>query len=129
MYSTRCLLISSTQNDSDQKCLSHLLLLQRKFPFNSGGNAIKSNLSCFLFRYEKNLVEARDLGVRKGLINGASMGIVWLIVFCAYALGFWYGTKLTLEDDYSIGNMIIVSAVQIFRSLINFKNGVIGLVF
>jgi len=54
---------------------------------------------------------ARDLGVRKGLVNGIGMGLMWLIIFGSYALGFWYGTELTIKEPeiYTVGNMIIVS--------------------
>ena len=39
------------------------------------------------------------------------MGLVWFVIFGAYALGFWYGAKLTREeaDVYSIGDVMIVS--------------------
>ncbi|XP_053373066.1 ATP-dependent translocase ABCB1-like isoform X2 [Mercenaria mercenaria] len=61
-------------------------------------------------RYNANLTEARDLGVRKGLVNGLAMGVTWLIIFGAYALGFWYGAKLAREESdlYSIGDVMIV---------------------
>ena len=63
------------------------------------------------FRYNDHLVEARDLGIRKALVNGFTMGLVWFVIFGAYALGFWYGAKLTREesDVYSIGDVMIVS--------------------
>lgn len=56
-------------------------------------------------------MEARDLGVKKGFINGLSLGVVWLIVMGAYGLGFWYGAKLTRDepDTYTVGVMTIVS--------------------
>lgn len=39
------------------------------------------------------------------------MGLSQCIIFGAYALAFWYGTKLTVEDPttYSIGKVLIVS--------------------
>ncbi|KAL4222180.1 ABC transporter B member 11 [Mactra antiquata] len=61
-------------------------------------------------RYDSNLVEARDQGVKKAFINGTTMGIVWLVIFGSYALGFWYGAKLAREESdlYSIGDVMIV---------------------
>ncbi|XP_053373101.1 ATP-dependent translocase ABCB1-like isoform X2 [Mercenaria mercenaria] len=61
-------------------------------------------------RYNANLIEARDLGIKKGLVNGITLGMVWMIMFLAYALGFWYGAKLSREEpeNYSIGNVMIV---------------------
>ena len=68
-------------------------------------------IDTFVFRYNVNLIEARSLGVKKGFVNGLSMGVVWLIVMCSYALGFWYGAKLTRDepDNYTVGTMTIVS--------------------
>lgn len=38
------------------------------------------------------------------------MGLVYLVVFCSYGLGFWYGSKLIREDsDYGVSNVLIVS--------------------
>ncbi|XP_067650527.1 ATP-dependent translocase ABCB1-like isoform X2 [Haliotis asinina] len=61
-------------------------------------------------RYSSNLQEAKAFGIRKGFTNGLSMGVVWLVMFSAYALGFWYGTKLVREEpqNYQAGKMIIV---------------------
>ncbi|XP_048246672.1 ATP-dependent translocase ABCB1-like isoform X4 [Haliotis rufescens] len=61
-------------------------------------------------RYCSNLHEAKAFGVRKGYTNGLSLGLVWLVMFSAYALGFWYGTKLVRDEpeNYQAGKMIIV---------------------
>nr|KAG5714213.1 hypothetical protein BaRGS_018430 [Batillaria attramentaria] len=61
-------------------------------------------------RYYDNLGEARSFGVKKGFSNGLSMGFVWLVIFGSYALGFWYGGKLTRDepDNYTVGTMLIV---------------------
>ena len=44
------------------------------------------------------------------MINGLMMGFVWIVINCAYALGFWYGWKLTIRNpaEYSAGTIIIV---------------------
>ncbi|CAF1379240.1 unnamed protein product [Adineta ricciae] len=59
-------------------------------------------------RYAKNLNEAKKSSVRRGIINGLTMGFMCLVIYCGYALGFWYGTKLTFEKEYDIGNVVIV---------------------
>lgn len=61
-------------------------------------------------RYRDNLGEAKAFGIKKGFTNGLSMGCVWFVIFAAYALGFWYGGKLTRDEptNYSIGKMLIV---------------------
>lgn len=60
-------------------------------------------------RYGKNLVDAYKYGVKKSMVSGGGMGIVFLIIFCVYALAFWYGSKLVREDEaYTAGRVLIV---------------------
>ncbi|CAF4068150.1 unnamed protein product, partial [Rotaria sordida] len=59
-------------------------------------------------RYEEHLRSAKLSGIRKGGLNGILMGIVWLLIFCVYALGFWYGAKLVRDEGFTIGGILIV---------------------
>nr|XP_033801594.1 bile salt export pump isoform X3 [Geotrypetes seraphini] len=60
-------------------------------------------------RYERNLLFAQRWGIRKGIIMGTFTGYMWLIIFLCYALAFWYGSKLVLdEEEYSPGNLMQV---------------------
>ncbi|CAF2677139.1 unnamed protein product [Rotaria sp. Silwood2] len=59
-------------------------------------------------RYDQHLDEAKRNGIKRGGINGTLMGLVWCVVYCSYALGFWYGAKLIREEEYTIGNLISV---------------------
>lgn len=61
-------------------------------------------------RYEENLEEAKNLGVKKAISTNVSMGLTQFFIFGAYALAFWYGTKLSIDEpeNYSIGRVIIV---------------------
>uniref|UniRef100_A0A452GPE0 Bile salt export pump n=1 Tax=Gopherus agassizii TaxID=38772 RepID=A0A452GPE0_9SAUR len=60
-------------------------------------------------RYDKNLVFAQRWGIRKGMIMGFFTGYIWFIIFLCYALAFWYGSKLVLEEDeYSPGTLLQV---------------------
>uniref|UniRef100_A0A8C0VQW6 Bile salt export pump n=1 Tax=Cyanistes caeruleus TaxID=156563 RepID=A0A8C0VQW6_CYACU len=60
-------------------------------------------------RYDKNLVFAQHWGIRKGVIMGLFTGYMWFIIFLSYALAFWYGSKLVLEEDeYSPGTLLQV---------------------
>uniref|UniRef100_A0A4W2IG35 Bile salt export pump n=1 Tax=Bos indicus x Bos taurus TaxID=30522 RepID=A0A4W2IG35_BOBOX len=65
-------------------------------------------------RYEKNLVFAQRWGIRKGIVMGFFTGFMWCLIFLCYALAFWYGSKLVLDDEeYTPGVL-----VQIFLSVI-----------
>ncbi|KAF7248205.1 Bile salt export pump [Varanus komodoensis] len=60
-------------------------------------------------RYDKNLVYAQAQGIRKGMIMGFFTGFIWLTIFLCYALAFWYGSKLVLEEEeYSPGTLLQV---------------------
>jgi len=61
------------------------------------------------FRYGKNLFQAKAYGIQKGLVGGAGMGFFFFVIFGTYALAFWYGGKLVREEDYTPGQMLIVS--------------------
>ncbi|XP_058520228.1 bile salt export pump [Ochotona princeps] len=65
-------------------------------------------------RYEKNLIFAQQWGIRKGIVMGFFTGYMWCLIFLCYALAFWYGSKLVLDEgEYSPGAL-----VQIFLSVI-----------
>ncbi|XP_042853243.1 bile salt export pump isoform X3 [Panthera tigris] len=65
-------------------------------------------------RYEKNLVFAQRWGIRKGMVMGFFTGFMWCLIFFCYALAFWYGSKLVLDDEeYTAGTLI-----QIFLGII-----------
>ncbi|XP_041056608.1 bile salt export pump-like isoform X2 [Carcharodon carcharias] len=60
-------------------------------------------------RYDKNLVFAQRWGVRKGMIVGFFTGYVWMIIFFCYALAFWYGSQLVIEqNEYTPGGLLQV---------------------
>ena len=66
-------------------------------------------------RYDSRLDDAKKYGIRKGFINGAMMGFLWLVVNGAYALGNFepsskiyapdhrYDSKLLLKDFGTAG--------------------------
>ncbi|XP_071519936.1 ATP-dependent translocase ABCB1-like [Panulirus ornatus] len=64
-------------------------------------------------RYEENLVHAKKAGVKRGLVTGIGLGLMWLIIYAAYSLAFYYGIGLILESrqgrgSYDPSNLIIV---------------------
>ncbi|XP_007888070.1 bile salt export pump isoform X2 [Callorhinchus milii] len=60
-------------------------------------------------RYERNLISAQRWGVRKGMIVGFFTGYMWMIIFLCYALAFWYGSWLVIEEnEYTPGSLLQV---------------------
>uniref|UniRef100_A0A4W3HT08 ATP binding cassette subfamily B member 11 n=1 Tax=Callorhinchus milii TaxID=7868 RepID=A0A4W3HT08_CALMI len=58
-------------------------------------------------RYERNLISAQRWGVRKGMIVGFFTGYMWMIIFLCYALAFWYGSWLVIEEnEYTPGSLL-----------------------
>ncbi|KAM6422510.1 LOW QUALITY PROTEIN: ATP-binding cassette sub-family B member 5 [Rhynochetos jubatus] len=62
-----------------------------------------------LAKYDENLEMARSVGVKKSITTNTSLGVSQFLIFGSYALAFWYGTKLTAEEEnYDIGRVLIV---------------------
>ncbi|XP_077065305.1 ATP-dependent translocase ABCB1 [Siphateles boraxobius] len=61
-------------------------------------------------KYEKNLVDAKNFGVKKAITTNVAMGFTQFVIFGTYALAFWYGTKLSVDEpeNYTIGRVITV---------------------
>ncbi|RZC36876.1 ABC tran domain containing protein, partial [Asbolus verrucosus] len=67
-------------------------------------------------RYEKHLETAKNNNIRKNLFAAISNGLIWFFVFASYALSFWYGVGLILEERdlpenekvYTPANMVSV---------------------
>uniref|UniRef100_A0A3B3R1Z2 ATP-binding cassette, sub-family B (MDR/TAP), member 4 n=1 Tax=Paramormyrops kingsleyae TaxID=1676925 RepID=A0A3B3R1Z2_9TELE len=61
-----------------------------------------------LRRYEKNLRDAKNVGVKKAITANIAMGFTFLIIYMSYALAFWYGSTLILAKEYTIGDLLTV---------------------
>ncbi|KAM6281047.1 ATP-dependent translocase ABCB1-like [Porphyrio hochstetteri] len=59
-------------------------------------------------RYHKNLEDAKRIGIKKAITANISMGAAFLLIYASYALAFWYGTTLVINDDYTIGKVLTV---------------------
>lgn len=62
-----------------------------------------------IHRYNKNLEDAKRMGIKKAISSNIAMGFTFLMIYLSYALAFWYGTSLILKDEYTIGNLLTVS--------------------
>ena len=59
-------------------------------------------------RYSKPLIVAEKAGIKKCALTGASIGFMYLTVLTMFGLAFWYGAKLIVEDDYTVGQKLTV---------------------
>nr|QFU47755.1 P-glycoprotein [Palaemon carinicauda] len=66
-------------------------------------------------RFNNNLIYAKQAGIKRGLVTGIGMGLMWFIIYAAYALAFYYGTGLIIDSrpphgdgSYEPSNLIIV---------------------
>ncbi|XP_064410826.1 ATP-binding cassette, sub-family B (MDR/TAP), member 4 [Latimeria chalumnae] len=59
-------------------------------------------------RYHKNLIDAKNIGIRKAIVTSVSIGFTFFIIYASYALAFWYGSTLILQEEYSIGKVLTV---------------------
>ena len=53
------------------------------------------------------------MGIKKAITANIAMGFTFLMIYLSYALAFWYGTTLILSNEYTIGNLLIVSKLYI----------------
>uniref|UniRef100_A0A8D3E5A2 ATP-binding cassette, sub-family B (MDR/TAP), member 4 n=1 Tax=Scophthalmus maximus TaxID=52904 RepID=A0A8D3E5A2_SCOMX len=58
--------------------------------------------------YQKNLEDAKKMGIKKAISANISMGFTFLMIYLSYALAFWYGSTLILSMEYTIGNVLTV---------------------
>ncbi|XP_046390850.1 ATP-dependent translocase ABCB1-like [Ischnura elegans] len=49
-------------------------------------------------RYSKNLVFAKDNNIKRSFVSGLGMGILWFCIYSSYALAFWYGVGLIIDE-------------------------------
>ncbi|XP_066571517.1 ATP-dependent translocase ABCB1 [Amia ocellicauda] len=61
-----------------------------------------------LQRYHKNLVDAKNVGVKKAMTANIAMGFTFMMIYLSYALAFWYGSTLILTGEYTIGKVLTI---------------------
>ncbi|XP_060800671.1 ATP-dependent translocase ABCB1 [Amyelois transitella] len=61
-------------------------------------------------RYQSFLGKSRSINIKKGFFNGIAMGTLYLCIFASYALSFWFGYKLMVDEpeNYDVSTMIAV---------------------
>ncbi|KAM7383493.1 hypothetical protein PAMP_003139 [Pampus punctatissimus] len=59
-------------------------------------------------RYQKNLEDAKNMGIKKAISSNIAMGFTFMMIYMSYALAFWYGSILILNKEYTIGTVLTV---------------------
>ncbi|KAJ9585114.1 hypothetical protein L9F63_020544, partial [Diploptera punctata] len=49
-------------------------------------------------RYKANLVHAKNINVKRSFFSGLGFGLLWFFIYASYALAFWFGVGLVLDD-------------------------------
>ncbi|CAF2533632.1 unnamed protein product [Rotaria sp. Silwood2] len=61
-------------------------------------------------RFSENLLEAKQIGIKKGLYMGICQGAAQVAIYVSFAITFWYGPYLvrTECDNYDAGSVIVI---------------------
>lgn len=62
-----------------------------------------------LDRYQKNLEDAKNVGIRKAITVNIAVGFTYFMIYMSYSLAFWYGSTLIFAGEYKIGTLLTVS--------------------
>ncbi|KAI7851625.1 putative ABC transporter protein [Circinella umbellata] len=62
----------------------------------------------FAQRFEKELVKARKMGIKRGAVLGFGFASFMAILFLTYALAFWYGSQLVKSGEFDGSNVLVV---------------------
>lgn len=58
-------------------------------------------------RYTANLVHAKKINVKRAFLMGLGFGFLWFFIYASYALAFWFGVGLVLDDKYKDKDEIV----------------------
>ncbi|XP_069683613.1 ATP-dependent translocase ABCB1-like [Periplaneta americana] len=61
-------------------------------------------------RYRNRLESSEQAFVRAGSFHGIMAGLLWFLIYCSYAVAFYYGLKLTMREsqNYTPSVLIVV---------------------
>lgn len=58
--------------------------------------------------YDTHLAKSEQAGFKKSLSLGLMLGSVFFVVYCAYALAFWEGSRLLIRGEITTGKVVNV---------------------
>lgn len=66
-----------------------------------------------LRKYDAYLEVAKTYGVKKGPILGTQYSAEFFMMYCAYALAFWYGIRLLLRGEIDSGGTVTTYVLRV----------------
>ncbi|CAN2389827.1 Multidrug resistance protein, partial [Pristimantis euphronides] len=81
-------------------------------------------------KYDTNLIDAKNFGIKKSITSNMPIGFAQLLIFSSFAMAFWYGTRLTMQEpeNYTVRNVVticlsvLVSVFTMGRGLTNIES-------
>lgn len=70
---------------------------------------VLNNIQFVCYRYASALDEGRKLAMKKYYILAVLLSAVFIVLYSAYGLAFWYGSNLISEGISSPGSIFTVS--------------------
>ena len=68
-------------------------------------------------KYDAHLDLAKNYGVKKGPVVGVQYSSEFFMMSCAYALAFWYGTRLLLRGEIDSGGTVATYVLGAFNAM------------
>ena len=58
-------------------------------------------------RYKTNLLKTYKNNIKKSFLSGLGFGLLWFFIYATYAVAFWYGVNLILDErNLPIGSQV-----------------------
>lgn len=80
---------------------------------------VLNNMKCVCYRYASALDEGRKLAMKKYYVLAILLSAVFIVLYSAYGLAFWYGSNLIVEGISSPGSIFTVSQKYKMSVIIN----------
>lgn len=77
-------------------------------------------MKCVCYRYESALDEGRKLAMKKYYVLAMLLSAVFIVLYSAYGLAFWYGSNLIVEGFSSPGSIFTVRKKYKISVIINY---------
>lgn len=81
---------------------------------------VLNNMKRVCYRYASALDEGRKLAMKKYFLLAILLSAVFIVLYSAYGLAFWYGSNLIAEGISSPGSIFTVSQKYKMSVIINY---------